>query len=296
MVNRLLFRGGLGLWLRLFRFKREWLWTYSPLTTEFIDHSSYELCVYHCVDEIKAQPGMPVELLERAEEKLARSADVIFTTSPLLTESRRRWNSNTHYLSNVADYAHFNRALSAETTLPQDLLEIPSPRLGFIGAISRYKMNFELLREIAERRPDWSIVLVGEVGEGDPWTDSEVLRGLPNLHLLGPRPYNALPAYLKGMDVALLPNSINEYTDSMFPMKFFEYLASGRPVVSVALKALKDFGDVAFLSDSNSRFITNIERALAGEGAPLARRLEISREYTYEARTSRMLSIIGSLQ
>jgi glycosyltransferase involved in cell wall biosynthesis len=157
-------------------------------------------------------------------------------------------------------------------------------------------MNFELLREIAERRPDWSIVLVGEVGEGDPWTDSEVLRGLPNLHLLGPRPYQDLPAYLKGMDVALLPNSINEYTDSMFPMKFFEYLASGRPVVSVALKALKDFGDVAFLSDSNSRFISNIQRALAGEGAPLARRLEISREYTYEARTSRMLSIIGSLQ
>ena len=291
-VNRLLLNTGLWLSLRLLGMRREWLWTYNPLTTKFFDLSTFNYCIYHCVDEIKAQPGMPVETLEEAEKKLAKHVNIIFTTSPQLTTTRSIWNPNTHYLPNVSDYNHFSSAQAQTTNVPLDLKKIPSPRIGFIGAISGYKVDFPLIRLIAQTHPEWSIVLIGDVGEGDPWTDSSKLKGLPNIHLLGPRPYGVLPAYLKGLDVALLPNNVNEYTDSMFPMKFFEYLAAGKPVVSVNLKAIQDFSHVVSIAHTADQFIFAIEEALVGNGPSLQKRLETAKLYTYEARTKKMLSII----
>jgi glycosyltransferase involved in cell wall biosynthesis len=295
-VNRFLLGLGLWFWLKVLGLKRDLLWTYNPLTAEFFDLSSFKGRVYHCVDEIKAQPGMPVEVLESAEEKLARGVDIIFTTSPQLTHTRSVWNTNTHYLPNVADYNHFNTALATETVIPLDLETIRKPHIGFIGAISGYKVDFQLIRKLAESHPEWSITLIGDVGEGDPWTDSTLLNGLPNLYLMGPKPYAQLPAYLKGFDVALLPNNINEYTDSMFPMKFFEYLAAGRAVVSVKLKAIAEFSDVALLSDTHEEFISNIEQALLENVPHLEKRLEVAREYTYEARTKRMLKLLQKVR
>ena len=290
--NRALLAGGLRLCMGLLGLRKEWLWTYNPMTMEFVDIEGFSRRIYHCVDEIKAQPGMPVALLERAESKLTAVVDVVFATSPSLARTRKQWNSNTYYLPNVADYEHFSQARSENTILPEDLASIREPRLGFIGAISGYKLDFNLLRHIALVRSDWSIVLIGEVGEGDPWTDSSLLEGLPNLHLLGPRSYADLPAYLKGFDVALLPNVINEYTDSMFPMKFFEYLAAGCPVVSTNLKAIVEYGSAVTIADSTDAFVAALSKVLAGDVPPLDRRLELARAHTYEVRTQRMLKLI----
>jgi glycosyltransferase involved in cell wall biosynthesis len=172
------------------------------------------------------------------------------------------------------------------------LLAIAGPRIGFIGAISGYKQDFELLCEVADRHPEWSLVLIGEVGEGDPRTDVSTLRQRPNVHLLGPRPYGDLPAYLKGMDVAVLPNRINEYTAAMFPMKFFEYLAAGRPVVSVNLPSLQAYADTVCLSHSSEEFMQGITDALAGRCAPMEQRISLARQNTYSARMDRMLDIL----
>jgi len=131
------------------------------MTTEFFDLTSFACRVYHCVDEIKAQPGMPVAVLGASEEKLSRQVDVIFTTSTQLNETRSVWNANTHYLPNVADYTHFNAALEPQTNIPEDLAAIPGPRLGFVGAISGYKIDIQLIRRVAEARPDWSVVFIG---------------------------------------------------------------------------------------------------------------------------------------
>ncbi|MFW5750117.1 MAG: glycosyltransferase, partial [Planctomycetota bacterium] len=148
---------------------------------------------------------------------------------------------------------------------------------------------------VARVRPEWSFVLIGKVGEGDPWTDVSVLRALENVHLVGPRAYADLPACLKGMDVAILPNRLNEYTAHMFPMKFFEYLAAGKPVVSVPLPALQDFSQVATCAADAADFVRGIEAALAGRGPTRDERLAVARQYTYRARTGRMLALIEKL-
>lgn len=291
-LNRMLLAAGLWVWLKKLRMRQQWFWTYNPLTTEFFQLDRYPCRIYHCVDEIKAQPGMPTQLLEQAEEKLCHKVSLIFTTSNHLTETRIRWNKNTYYFSNVADFRHFSTALNEETIIPAELMEITGPKLGFIGAISSYKVDFTLLRHIAEAHQDWSIILIGDIGEGDPWTDSSTITGLPNIHILGPRSYSALPGYLKGIDVALLPNQINEYTDGMFPMKFFEYLAAGKPIVSVNLKSLHEYANYIKITNSADDFVIAIEQTLSGNVTTLPERTALAKKYTYEARTQKMLTLI----
>ena len=292
MFNRMVMRAWLSLWLRVFGIKKQILWTYYPLTTEILSTTPFEKTVYHCVDEIKAQPGMPKDVIDIAEHRLLERADIVFTTSVKLYESRRQHNRNTYYLPNVADYRHFSRAMDPALSCPEDMIDIPAPRIGFIGAISGYKIDFRLIREIAEKRPAWSIVMIGKVGEGDPWTDVGVLEGIPNIHLLGPRPYSELPSYLKTFDVAILPNRINEYTNSMFPMKFFEYLSAGKPVVSVDLPALRQFSELVYLARTYDEFIEFVEKTLGGKSAPLEKRLSLARQHTYETRTEKMMQLL----
>ena len=291
-LNRWSLRAGLRLWSRWLHLRHDLLWTYNPMTMRLFPTASFATVVYHCVDEIEAQRGMPSREIGAAEEQLLAAASYCFVTAEHLLRTRRALCSSIHYFPNVADFDHFARARDAHTQIPDDLAKLPSPRIGFVGAISDHKLDLTLLRRLAEAHPEWSIVLIGKVGEGDPWTNIESLRGLPNLHLLGPKPYEALPAYLKGFDAAILPAAINDYTRGMFPMKFFEYLAAGCPVVSTALPALHDFGNVATLAETHGDFVAGVERTLHGDGPTLATRLAVAREHTYERRTARMMQLL----
>lgn len=291
-INNILFNSLLKLWSNDKK-SNTTLWTYNPLTTQFLDLTDFSYVVYHCVDEIKAQPGMPIDILEQKEEELTRNADIVFVTSPTLLESRRVWSNNVHYFSNVADYDHFSKALEQSTIIPEDLREIEGPILGFIGAISSYKINFLLLEKIAKSHPEWNIVLIGDVGEGDPNTNVDILRKLRNIHFLGAKDYSSLPSYLKGFDVALLPNNINSYTDNMFPMKFFEYLAAGRNVVSVNLPSIKEFSEYFKLTHNDNDFIQAIESILQGDSVELDKIQLLAKQFTYDTRTRKMINLIN---
>ena len=291
-LNRALLAFGVGFWTRLKGLRPRLLWTYSPLTTGLYNTARFDLVVYHAVDDISAQPGMPVDTIRAGEADLLQKADLVFVTAPNLRDMHIRANPETHYFPNVADFPHFNQALNPDTPVPADIAAIPGPRIGFVGAISSYKLDFDMIAAAAAMRPDWSFVFVGEIGEGDPLTDASTITAVANIHFLGGRPYASLPGYLKAMDVAILPNRLNDYTRSMFPMKFFEYLAAGRPVVSARLHALQDYGHVAAFADSADDFVTAIAAALAGEGADLAARFDAARDQTYERRTERMMALV----
>lgn len=266
------------------------MWTYWPLTTYFYNLNKYNKVIFHSVDDIKEQPGTPRALVAQGEVDLATKASIVFTTAPHLCEFNKAFNANTHYFNNVADFAHFNRA-TEPGPIPADLESIPHPRIGFVGAISGYKQNLELIRQMADRRPNYHFVLIGDIGEGDPLTNAAILKNVPNIHLLGPKAYKDLPDYLRGMDVGLLPSHLNDYTRSMFPMKFFEYLAAGLPVISTRIPALADHADLVLLRDSED-FEEGLDRIIAGDCATLEQRLAAAREQTYEARTEKMLRLI----
>jgi glycosyltransferase involved in cell wall biosynthesis len=191
---------------------------------------------------------------------------------------------------NVADTALFAEALAPGPEDPA-ITALPHPRIVFTGAVVGTKLDLELLAAVARRRPDWAFALVGPVGAGDPGTDVSALQGLPNVHLLGPRPYAGLPAVLRAADAALIPYAVNDLTRSVFPMKVYEYLAAGRPVVSTPLLSLEGVEGLAF-ADEPASFVEAVEGALSqGDPDAPARRRRIAEAHSWERR----LDEIGAL-
>ena len=155
--------------------------------------------------------------------------------------------------------AHFARARAGGST-PSDQAAIPHPRIGFAGVIDE-RMDIELVRGVAEARPDWHLVLLGPVAKIDPAT----LPRLPNIHWLGMKPYPELPRYFGGWDVGMLPFAHNAATRFISPTKTPEYLAAGLPVVSTSIRdVVTPYGDHGFarIADDVPGFVAAVEAAL----------------------------------
>jgi len=224
-----------------YNFKNPIIWSYIPNAIDFLGVWQEKISVYHCVDELSANSRIPEQVVKRMEEEFIKKVDVTFVTAKTLFEEKRKYSDSVFYMPNVADFEHFNKALLNSTVIEPDVSAIPSPRLGFIGAISNYKIDFELVDYLARKHAEWSFVFIGETGEGEKTVDLTRIKENQNVYFLGGKDYTALPGCIKGFDICLLPNRLNEYTRNMFPMKFFEYLASGKPVVSTELQALREF-------------------------------------------------------
>lgn len=241
--------------------RRPILWGYVPQAEVLLDVLDPSLVVYHCVDDIATQEGIDTASFQAAEARYAARADLVLASAPRLAERMRTLSDNVLYAPNVADTAAFAAALD-EGRIDEPLGALPHPRLVFTGAIAEKKLDLPLLAEIARARRDWTIALVGPVGLGDPHTDVAALEAEPNVHLLGARRYEELPAVLRGADITLIPYRASELTASIFPMKVYEYLAAGRPVVSTPLPALEGVAEIT-VADGAAAFISAIERELA---------------------------------
>lgn len=300
LFNRLALQLGLAIARRWLGFQKPLLWTYNPLTSLYLDLDQFSGSIYHCVDRIQDQPGMPVEIIELNEKNLSQAVDVVFVTSPELEIVHRHWNARTLLFGNVADHNHFSTArlgvAGKPLACPIFLTGQGRPRLLFMGAIDAYKLDLKLLTELVQRHSEWEFVLIGPVGECDPSTDVSALKAFVNVRLAGPIAYGELPSWLAYADVALLPLQVNGYTRHMFPMKFFEYLSSGLPVVATAIPSLQPHRDVALLcSPDVASFEEAIALALKGEGPDLQQRLQRASKQTYQSRTSEMLTYLQKI-
>jgi glycosyltransferase involved in cell wall biosynthesis len=286
-------RRGIETWLARSGAKAPIIWTYHPFMLQAIRTLAPAVVVYHCVDNLGAVPGVDRLAYDRSERDLLVRADHVFASSRNL---ERRCAAvaprTTVYFGNVADPDQF-AAARHKGAIPADLEAIARPRLGYVGVISDFKVDLALLEEVAARRPDWSLVFIGDQRERQASPIVARLAGKPNVHFLGWRSYAQLPNYLRGIDVALLPQLINDYTKDMFPMKFFEYLSAGRPVVATPLPALAEFAAYHRIASGWAAFIREIELTLAD---PAARVITpdhpVLRQHSWQARLDAMLAII----
>ena len=270
-----------------------WVWTYHPLVIDYLNFLKPKSLIYHSVDDLSAAPRFPKEDILKAEYELLQIATHIFVTSISLREKyQQQTNTPIYYFPNVADYEHFSLATKASTEVPEDLVKIARPRIGFIGAVSGYKVDFHLIGKVARKRPEWQWILIGKIGEGDPDTDISLL-DLPNIHLIGPRAYSELPSYLKGFDVVVIPCNKNEYTKSMFPMKFFEYLAAEKLIVTTEIPSLRDFRSLFIEARDELDFEISIEKVLNNEVKFTDEMRITAQTNTWENRLSKMLSVLG---
>ncbi|HTA14101.1 MAG TPA: glycosyltransferase [Solirubrobacteraceae bacterium] len=270
------------------------LWAYVPQAEALLDALHPETVVYHCVDDIAAQPGIDAGEFRSAEARFAGRADLVLASAPGLADRLRELSRNVVYAPNVADTELFSSALLDGPVDPA-VAELPRPRILFTGAIVSTKLDMDLLVALARAKRDWSLVLVGPVGPGDPRANVSALEAEPNIHLLGPRPYERLPEVLRGADAGLIPYARNPLTDSIFPMKVYEYLAAGLPVVATELPSLAGIDEIATAADPGG-IARLIEQALACDGPQRkAERSRAAQEHSWERRIEEIAAALQAL-
>ncbi|WP_128546644.1 glycosyltransferase [Larkinella soli] len=234
-------------------------WYFTPMALLYTEHLRPSLTVYDCMDELSAFSGASPLLLEQ-EQKLLKRAHLVYTGGHSLYEAKQPHHPHVFAFPSCIDFRHFAQSRDGLPD-PLDQSAIPGPRIGFCGVIDE-RLDLELLKALAERRPDWHFVLLGPVVKIDP----AALPQGPNLHYLGMKNYNELPAYFSNWQAALLPFALNESTRYISPTKTPEYLAAGLPVISTPIRdVVRSYGGwgPVLIGNSVSAFEEAVERSLA---------------------------------
>lgn len=274
------------------RIVRPVLWYYTPMSGPFSEHLEAARTVYDCMDELAAFRGAPPAMLKR-ERRLFERADLVFTGGYSLYEAKRRQHGNVHAFPSSVDVAHFGKA-RAHLPEPPDQAAIPHPRIGHYAVLDE-RLDRDLVAAIADARPDWQLVLVGPVVKIDP---AELPRR-PNIHYLGTKRYEELPAYLSGWDVAFMPFAMNESTRFISPTKTPEYLAAGKPVVSTPITdVVRTYGErgLVKIAATPEEFIAALAATLQENEARDAWLEEVDGllgEMSWDATWARMKELIG---
>ena len=250
--------------------RRRWRWT----------------VVYDCMDD---HVGFAINAASvgRDEEALVAASDLVTVTSRSLLERWRPVARRIRLLPNATDFAHFHRPAPP----PPALRGLTRPLIGYYGAIAEW-FDVEMVAAAAAERPRWQFVLVGAT----TGANVEPLLALPNVHLLGEQPYAALPGYLHAFDVALIPFRRTPLTEATNPVKFYEYLSAGKPVVAVALPELEPYTHLHYPVRSPEELIPQIEAALAeGPETAVPPRLELARGNTWRQRVVELRDAVREL-
>jgi glycosyltransferase involved in cell wall biosynthesis len=274
--------------------RRPILWAYVPHAEVLLDALDPERVVYHCVDDLGAVPGIDAGAVRAAEARFVPRADLVLASAPPLAERMRTLSEHVIDAPNVADTELFATALEPGEVDPA-VAALPEPRIVFAGAVVTTKLDLPLLVGLARLRRDWSIALVGPVGLGDPNADVSPLEAEPNIHLLGGRPHDGLPAVLRGAAAGLIPYAINPITASVFPMKVYEYLAAGLPVVATPLPSLRDVGELRFAATATETAAALEELLASDSPQESAERSRRAAAHSWDARLQQIADALEEL-
>jgi teichuronic acid biosynthesis glycosyltransferase TuaH len=215
----------------------------------------------------------------RLEPLLIKKSDLVVTNSPYFSDYAAKYNPNSHFIGQGCDIDLYSDD-DGSLKIPDELCRIPHPRIGYTGFLTSIRLDIDLLVHVAEQRPEWSLVLVGP--EDQAFKDSK-LHKLSNVYFLGGKPGNELPGYVKGFDVAINPQIINEITNINYPLKLDEYLAMGVPVVATKTWFMNFyFSNDSYLAANKEEYITEITKALAEDTpAKHQERIKVGRSHSW---------------
>jgi glycosyltransferase involved in cell wall biosynthesis len=246
------------------------------------------VAAYYIVDNYAAFADVEQSAMRDLEAEALKRADVVFATAQTLVNDRSALREDIIFSPHGVDIEHFAAARREETVVPADMGHLPKPRIGFMGSIPHDSVDLQLLVTLARARRDFQIVLFGR-----PQTDISCLVAEPNIHYLGPKKYEELPGYLKGLDVALIPFLVNDLTRDLNPIKLREYLAAGLPVVSTDLPAMRPFAANVSLVLGADGFESAIDAVLADPPVPEVQQAAVA-DASWEARVDAVLDALNA--
>jgi glycosyltransferase involved in cell wall biosynthesis len=244
------------------------LYIWHPDLAAALDAVQSDLSCYHIYDEY-SDGARETQQIDPREEQLVRRADLLFTVSRPMFAWKGALNAHSMLLSNGVDF----RSFAEPVPMPADLRDVPAPRLGSAGFL-KTQLDWELLRSLAARHSEWSFVFVG-ARRAQPDIDSLIsrLEQTPNVYFLGPKSTTEIAQYPQHFDVCLMPYLRNSYSNYTYPLKLNEYLASGRPIVSVPLPVLQDIDGLVSTASTPSEWDAALGHALGPAGHAPALRL-----------------------
>jgi glycosyltransferase involved in cell wall biosynthesis len=269
-------------------FKRPISWSFLPASAPVSGTLGEEFVIYHCVDEFSAFEDTNGRHIAELEEQLLRKAHLCITSADRLRENKAKVNPNTVLVRHGVDYDHFVKACRAETVIPEDIAKLPGPVIGFFGLVAHW-VDLEVFEAIAKAHPEGSVVIIGKVA---PDVDASRLKAIPNIHLLGRKPYAELPAYCKAFDVALNPFKWNELTLNANPLKVREYLAAGLPCVSTPLPEVEQVG-LCKLAKTPAEFVEKVDEALKEGGGPSIERAKRIYHESWNSKVEEIRRFVG---
>ena len=287
--NSYLYRRELASLLKKLRAHSVVLWAFFTQSLAVLE-LPVDFLIYDCVDDWESFFPHPREraFVAETDEQMCRRASVVFVGSEPLLKKKIPSNPSTYVVNHAADIPHFMKAAELTTEIPADLAALPTPRLGFIGMIDLIRFDAELITALADSL-DAHVIIVGGAMKGA----ERLLPAHPRIHWLGMRPVAELPRYLRGMDVLLMPYKINEATRNIYPLKLYEYLATGKPVVTTAIPAVEPMRDLLYVSDSAGDFLLNTSKALAEvDPEVVARRMQRASNHTWESHVRRKRELL----
>jgi len=274
-------------------FQRPVLWLYKPEHGALIGKFNEVLSVYHCIDEWPAgTAGRKRRIIAMLDRGLAKKAGLVFANSPPSYELKMNLNENTHRLPSGVDAGLFIR----EATQPEHtaISKLPKPRIGYVGTINE-RLDYDFLEYLAQQRPDCSLVFVGDTY---PWPPDapqiQSLQSYKNIHFLGHYSYEELPTLIKGLDCCLIPYVNDERGRYRSPLKLYEYLAAGKPIVSTENPEVSEFSPHVQIAATPEEFVELIDKALADDNPELQEgRRQLARENSWDQRVDRMEQILN---
>jgi len=269
-------------------FRRPILWCAYPSGVHLVGRLDERLVVYHCLDDYGCVPCVEGRTVRDLEDRLLAGADLVLAASGHLFRGLMHEHPNAYYVPVAVDVEHFAPTEPARE-MPADLAALPRPLLGYIGALTPQTVDLELLREVAQAYPNWSICLIGPAGRPERAAFDLMLGGLDNVHFLGRKTYADLPAYYKHLDAVLLPYLLTEHTRALFPPQFVEAMAAGKPLVITDLDAIEHYRlshTLCRVALDRDEFVSLVEAALAEplKSRDVALRRDHARRYSLDRR------------
>jgi len=288
-INQWLLVATLRSAIRKLGFRKRVTWTFLPSSANVAGNLGETMVIYHCTDEFSEFSGTSKNAILDMEQRLIAKANCVFVSAERLLRSKAQHNPNTFLIRHGVDVDHFRKACDGSTPIPEDIVRIPSPIIGFFGLIADW-VDLRLVADIARARPHWSFVLVGKVD-----TDISPIALVHNVHVLGQKPYEGLPGYCRRFDAAILPFVINELTLNANPLKLREYLAAGLSVVSTPIPEVRELGSLVRIGSTSADFVEHLESVLSQgkSGNRLAVSLKMDRESWDERVEEMSRAIVG---
>ena len=289
-LNRLFGAWAVRRALRLVGLRDPILWFVVPHPSFMIDAIPHCAAIYYCIDDYAAHPGVDVAHITACDSLLTQRADHVFVAPPALVDAKRLVNRATSYSPHGVDVDLFALAQAPETTVPAQAAALKGPVVGYFGLIAAWT-DIELIEWLAVQRPQWNFLLVGHAHVA-----VDALKRLPNVTMVGAQPYESLPKWAKAFDVAIIPYRINRQVKNANPLKLREYLATGKPVVTVPTPEVDRFSDVVRIAESREDYLAAIEACLVqSDPGAGARRMASVKGMSWESRAHETLEIVRGL-